>query len=312
MKPDEQVTILYIAGDGRSGSTLLERTLGQLSSFVAVGETKHIWQRSFIENQLCGCGQPFYDCSFWQEVRARAYGDLDLVPEEARALQRQVDRIRNIPQLRLAPARTAFSRRCVQYADLLVRLYRASLEVSGASVVVDSSKDIATLYLLSRVPQIDLYVLHLVRDSRGVAYSWSKKKERPEITDRTVYMPQYPPQKAAWIWLYRNLFIEAAFARRDSRYRFVRYEEFVTDPRETVRSIVGFVGAEEETLPFVDDDVLDLGIHNHTVAGNPMRFRKGELKIRQDNGWRRDMKRLDRLIVTGATLPLLQHYGYAP
>ena len=34
----EQVTVLYIGGHGRSGSTILAQTLGQIPGFVNVGE----------------------------------------------------------------------------------------------------------------------------------------------------------------------------------------------------------------------------------------------------------------------------------
>ena len=36
--------ILFIAGIGRSGSTLLSRMLAQIDGFQAVGELHHLWQ----------------------------------------------------------------------------------------------------------------------------------------------------------------------------------------------------------------------------------------------------------------------------
>lgn len=305
-----RIKVLYFAGDGRSGSTLLGRTLGQLSSFVAIGESTHMWQRNFVENQLCGCGQAFYDCPFWQDVRHHAFDRTVPSPIAGRALQRSVDRIRYIPQMRFAPENSAYGQRMRRYADLMIRLYRAIAEISGSSVIVDSSKDISTLYLLSLLPEIELYVLHLVRDSRGVAYSWSRRRRRPEITDREAYMPRYPAHKAAWIWMYRNLFVNHVFARRHQNYHFVRYEDFVKDPARTMRSIAIFVGEEVQDLPFLTDHTLNFARTNHTVAGNPGRFHQGELHLRLDSVWKDKMRLLDRLIVTTVTFPLLRYYGY--
>src|SRR4028119_1802817 len=60
---------------------------------------------------------------------------------------------------------------------VLERLYRAIQRVSGAGVIVDSSKRFSYAVLLSLLPFGDLRVVHLVRDSRAVAYSWARSSE---------------------------------------------------------------------------------------------------------------------------------------
>src|SRR5260370_24563179 len=67
------VTVIYIAGSGRSGSTLLERTLGEISGFVNVGELIDLFRRTVFQGERCGCGQNFCDCSFWAGVGKRAF-----------------------------------------------------------------------------------------------------------------------------------------------------------------------------------------------------------------------------------------------
>ena len=52
-------TVVYVAGSGRSGSTLLERTLGEMPGFVNVGELIDLFRRVAPRNERCGCGQPF-------------------------------------------------------------------------------------------------------------------------------------------------------------------------------------------------------------------------------------------------------------
>ena len=64
----DKVKVIYIAGEGRSGSTLLERILGQHNKIFAAGELIHIWERSFMENQLCSCGKSFYECEVWKDI----------------------------------------------------------------------------------------------------------------------------------------------------------------------------------------------------------------------------------------------------
>ena len=51
--------VLYLGGLGRSGSTPLERLLGELPDVCSVGEVVHMWQRGVVDGELCGCGKAF-------------------------------------------------------------------------------------------------------------------------------------------------------------------------------------------------------------------------------------------------------------
>ncbi len=173
--------VLYIGGLGRSGSTILDMLLGEVAGVVPVGEIVHLWQRGLRDNARCSCGQPFADCPFWGEVGSVAFGGWERV-DAARmvATARAVDRHRRLPTLLASPGR--LQPELDRYADSLARLFAAIAQVSGATVVVDSSKDPPHGFVLREVPQIDLRAVHLVRDSRGVAYSWTKRVVRPDAT----------------------------------------------------------------------------------------------------------------------------------
>ena len=74
LNSDERIKVLYIAGWGRSGSTVLGNILGQASGFQFIGEAQSVWQRGFIENQKCGCGKSFKACGLWIEIFNNAFG----------------------------------------------------------------------------------------------------------------------------------------------------------------------------------------------------------------------------------------------
>src|SRR2546423_11254588 len=61
--------ILYIAGWGRSGTTLFDNILGQLDGFFSGGELRYVW-----EGRLCGCGVLVSECEIWSEVLDDAFG----------------------------------------------------------------------------------------------------------------------------------------------------------------------------------------------------------------------------------------------
>ena len=171
------VKVLYIGGYGRSGSTLLERILGQFPGVLSVGEMRHVWNRSFRDNSLCSCGTPFLSCEFWSAVVRDAFGSQPILDvDEIIQLKRSVDRIKYIPwitrSLRVPSGR--FGDRLQRYATLLAVLYRSIQKVASAKVIVDSSKDPSFAFVLASIPEIRLSVVHLVRDSRAVAFSWTR------------------------------------------------------------------------------------------------------------------------------------------
>jgi len=310
--PEVKVKVLYIGGFGRSGSTLVERILGQLPGFCSAGEIVFLWQRGLLENQLCGCGATFSDCDFWTRVGKTAFGGWDQIDaNEMLALQREVDRNRYIPAMvapRLRPGARATMER---YLEVLSQLYRAIGEVSGARVVIDASKHASTAYLLRRVPGIDLRVLHLVRDSRGVAYSWTKEVRKPEVTGDDAFMPVYSPGSSGRQWLAYNLLFDALGAVEDTMV--LRYEALLSDPRRGLERILAHAGepSTPESFSFLGDGWVELGV-DHTVAGNPMRFHQGRLDLRLDQAWTTKLPARDRKVVTAITWPLQLRYGYSP
>jgi len=301
--------VLFIAGLGRSGSTLLDRVLGQVPGCCSIGEASQVW-RNLRAGIRCGCGQPPRDCPFWGAVMAAGFGGwhgLDL--DEAVRLQRQVDRTRFVPLL-AAPVRPAsFTRTLDGYTALLSRLYRAIAEVSGAELIIDSGKHTSTAYLLRHVPGIDPRVVHLVRDSRGVAYSWTKVVKKSSYDDAE-QMDVLAPQQVARSWLVHNTMLHGlpATGLRTAR---LRYEDFAAAPREQVARVLAHAG-QPDRLPdtFLRDGSVDLSRPAHTLAGNPLRFRREPVAIRSDEAWRAALPRADRRTVTTVTSPLLLAYRY--
>lgn len=309
----DKVKVLYIGGWGRSGSTLLDRMLGEVPGLFSTGELRYIWERGLLENQLCGCGSPFRECSFWGQVGEEAFGGWDEVDVAGVVgLRNAVDRLWHTPWL-LGPAVwPGYGVKLEEYVNLLGRLYRAIRKVSNAQIIIDSSKTPSYAFILGKVRDIDLRMVHLVRDSRGVAFSWKKQVVRPEITPKVTYMPNYNPMTASLRYLLDNGLLRFA-NRMPASYVFLRYEDLVNQPREMLARILSHVGYEvrEDTFSFIDSATgrVFLGT-NHMVAGNPMRFKSGEVVLRPDVEWREKMQWAERLLVTIFTFPSLVSFGY--
>jgi hypothetical protein len=303
--------ILYIAGAGRSGSTLLAMLLGGLPGCTAVGELRHIWERGVLANRLCGCGRPFHDCPFWSDVGRAAFGGWDAVDAERQAARLMVvGRQRHFPLVVAGAGSRRFRRELRAYAGLQARVYRAVAAVTGDAAIIDSSK--SPVYALTlRVAGLDIDVLHLVRDSRAVAYSWTRSRAM-EDTASPEYMPTFGPAWSSLTWISNNLAVDAVRGR-GLRPRVLRYERLVETPaRELLRGLAGAlpVAAHEALASGGDDAEFTVGVQ-HTVAGNPVRMQSGPLRLRVDDAWRGAMSARDRRLVTLLTFPMLARYGYA-
>jgi hypothetical protein len=304
----EDTRVAYIAGAGRSGSTVLAMLLGTLPGFESIGELRHLWRRGVQLNQLCGCGAAFWDCPFWSEVGERAFGGWDQAPHERMlTLQRSVDRFRQLPKLAALSLAPRLRSEVEEYAGVAGVVYRAVAGTSGCHTVVDSSKSATFALVLRRVPGVRPFLIHLVRDSRAVAYSWTRLRPMPEVGGAE-NMATFGPLRSALVWAGNNAALDAInFRGRSAR---IMYESLVTgDPGvldRLARALeLGSGGASSLAGPTVP-----IGVQ-HAVAGNPARFARDSVVLRPDEEWRSAMSWIDRQLVVSITWPLLAKYGYA-
>jgi hypothetical protein len=304
------IPVLLIGCAGRSGSTLLDRVLGRHEDFCSTGELRFIWERAFSENQLCGCGQPFHDCEFWDRVSRCAFGTAPRSADVSTAvlLRRTLDETRNAPWLLGSHPSPSQGAALAIYQQSLERMYASILHVSGARVVIDSSGDGTHGLILAKAPNIALHIVHLIRDPRAVAFSWKRSRRRAEIHWKDSNMPVESAATSARRWVINNALIERLAPRAQS-YRRVRYEDFVADPDAVLARIA-------EPYKWLERGAMRLGGRKvelqptHTVSGNPMRFRSGPLQISLDDEWRSALSDADRRAVQALAWPLLLKYRY--
>jgi UDP-N-acetylglucosamine transferase subunit ALG13 len=303
--------VLFIGGAGRSGSTLFERMLGEIPGVQAAGELAHIWQRGVVNDERCSCGARFSRCEFWNAVGSAAFGgwrgaDVDRML----SLRRRLDRTRTVSRLAGASLSPRLAAAVQDYDDGYLRLYRAIARIAGASVVVDSSKLASLAFSLDWAARIDLRVVHMIRDSRAVAYSCSQLVPRPEVTGSQAFMPRYRPPKAALLWDTSNALFDL-LAARGAPTTVAHYERLARDPAGVLARVTRFAGIEVApgALSFVEHGQATLS-SGHSVAGNPMRFLVGDIPIEEDIRWRSAMPIQARRTVTALTYPMLRRYGY--
>ena len=306
----KKINVIYIAGEGRSGSTLLERMLGQHSKIFAAGEQKHIWERSFIENQLCSCNEPFYNCPFWEQViKHTSFSKKDA--EKQIIAQQNVSRLRHFFKLKKKRKANLYENdpNIKKIIEAHYILYKSILETSESTYIIDASKHPVFAFILSMHPNINLHVIHLIRDLRGVAYSWTKKKVRPEITTHKELMPRYSVFRTALSWMVVNS-IASQLKEYASSYTVLRYEDMVSDPKRYMTQISKHLNLPDESDQFfLSENTVSLK-ENHTVSGNPMRFKTGKIVLQPDEEWKEKIKNLDLQICNLIGKKSLLDYNY--
>jgi hypothetical protein len=298
--------VLFIGGSGRSGTTLLARVIGQIPGFWTVGEAREIWRDRVGQNRLCGCGEIFAQCAFWQRVGDEAFGGWSNVDRSA--VEAMVGSLNWAGAFRVMRPGSAEPLASPELATILGKLYGAISVAASGATIVDTSKGPPYGVALSSVPGVDFRAVHIIRDSRGVANSWLKEIPRP-LTPRRLLRSHKLSAVASTRWWVHNAEMEM-LARRVPTSRIV-YESFAKDPKAETLRVLGELGhmVDSDALRFLDGGSAALQT-NHTVAGNPNRLETGTIRVRVDTAWRRDLTPLQRVQVAAMTWPMLLRYRF--
>ena len=341
------VKVLYITGLGRSGSTILDVVLGNHPKIESVGEVTRLIRTGWVGGEslrgigrkrlrrpVCTCGKrldvpevedaPEEACPFWSRVRREwvervdPRDDMEGYPR----LQDDFELKRQWPRL-LCEARRGPSARFRSYARLTRAFFESVRAASGRHVVVDSTMFSVRTFALSMMPGIDLHVVHLVRDGRGVVASHRKSFEKDlraaAAGDRGGRPPWwkaaarrrvlYPESVVRWVA--HNLASEWVCARLGpGRAMRLRYEDFVADPEAALGRIGSLIGLD---LAGVADaassgEPLRAG---HNIGGNRTK-KSGSVTLRPDaREWRKALSPAEQRLAWALMGWLMRRYGYA-
>lgn len=309
---NEKIKVIYIAGDGRSGSTLLGRMLSEAPNMLMCGEIVALWTRGWDSGnvqEFCACGAELESCPHWGPVLAEAgLDEKTLIDQHKLAMplfrRSRIAAIKEIllPSKGIPPLKELEKK----YVDL----YRAIAKRNESKVIVDTSKTPAFAFALARQKEIDLRIIHLIRDSRGVAYSWTKKLSRTDLGKRKTFLRQANPLLTSLQWSLTQLLLPPLL-KRDNSILEINYEDVVKNPIREINNILNFSG--EPTLPdnpdFLKDGCVRLNDH-HSLLGNPNRTLNGWITLREDDAWRSKLSSAQKAGVTILSWPFLLKHGY--
>jgi hypothetical protein len=312
---NRRVKVIYIMGYGHSGSTLLDILLGSHDHIISVGEMVHYDPISSGGHDLCSCGEKHSQCPYWVEISKHFKSFVpDAKTFSPTLLKKKFNNWRSlICWIRLLRQIKKPSQEYREYCRHLIALFNAISKYNRRSIIVDSSKIPCRAATLAGLKDaIDLRIIHLVRDGRGVCWSMMKKIRNSNNDIRLLKIKQLIAFIRTMIgWSVTNLAAECIVKMGvgGDHYLRIRYEDLVED-HEAFFKKVGIVTGESMHKPMMAvSSGIELNI-GHMAGGNLFRMRK-RVVFNPDYDWCRNLpsryKKLFELVCGRA----LEHYGYS-
>jgi hypothetical protein len=304
--PSLKPRIGYITGYGRSGSTVFDIVLGDHPQIFGAGELTNLSRRVWPNNEYCACGSAVQQCPFWSRVADRFLGKFgqDAFTTYAR-LQKWHERLDNVGRAPLGIGPAARH----DYKQFTVSLFSIIAEESGKPVIMDSSKLPGRATALMEMRDLDLRLIHLVRDGRAVAWSMSKRYEEDRKSGLERTLPGRPISRTALRWSVVNIGAEWVTSRagRDRAAR-LRYETFVTEPVQELQRVGEVLGVDVQCL-ITKIEAGGAFTPGHVVAGSRWRM-SGPLRLQLDQEWRKLMPERQQQVFQLISGWLQRRYGY--
>jgi Sulfotransferase family len=258
--------VIYIAGTSHSGSTLLDLMLNAHPAILAGGEMLKLNRQLKVKDPRgntyapCACGAPsLWQCPFWSRVDARtratsgkSLADLDMLDHG------ELDGSR-------APNAIVF---------------KAMADISGKPFVVDSSKLPKRLAHLRRLPDLDVYPVHIIREPKGQIHSVRRKHGG----------------LVKHIFRYELVHAQIRRMLAGVPHSVIRYEDLVRDPKTALTSVLAPLG-----LDFDPRQLAWAEADKHEVAGNHMRFDTLSTLV-LDTAWHDGLSPAQKLAIDAGTV----------
>ena len=238
------IKVIAISGTGRTGSTLLSLLLSQDKSVFNVGQLRHLW-RAFENDDPCTCGNALQSCAVYSEAAPQRLAEMQSL---AKAFLRDAASHSNWVD---EDARTEIRERHQNFLAGLQDIVDRITQTTGATTLIDTSKAPEVALAFDLLPEVDLYVLNLVRDPQAVACSWYKRKKSFSATIRN-----------ARDWLVRQRRLEIWKPALGAKYHTLRYEDLATTPVEAIDLISKWADLPVPDSLFVDKDRVYIGWSN--------------------------------------------------
>lgn len=253
---NKSITVIYISGDGHSGSTLLDILLGSQKNVFSAGELNNI-SREGLLHEFCSCGEQLGDCELWCDILKKWLIKSRMTIDDYKVLKYRYERNKATPRLLF---NCVFpSKDFIGYCNSTKLLFEAISEVTKCETIIDSSKIPQRILILKRI--VALKNIHLTRNFAGVLNSAKKSKKKDIKKGFETNIRPRRTLKTILDWVLKNTLVELFKIGVDSKK--ISYAQFITDSKTLLsyNKVLGNYTNERFHSP-------------HMMAGNALRLQK--------------------------------------
>ncbi len=273
--------VIYIIGDRRSGTTLLDYLLSVSDDTVSVGEMSLLdyyyskkrysdkYKFHALDDFKCTCGKYIVECVFWGKVLKRFMKyNSDLVTKcsvvRLYEFLSRVYRVKDLKKYVICNNKRSL--------DNHIILYEIIYELSGKINIVDSSKDIEMAIAMNDRKDLDARYIYVERSVLDVYRS--KVKWRKKVNDKILVSEMF------------KTFLWTMFVRIKNRFLLkqlpenllykLKYNDLVCgNVEKKIKDIYDKFGVElKDYVVPIEMDMTDF----HNIAGTPNRFSVRKIK----------------------------------
>lgn len=293
---------IFVAGFGRSGSSIFDLYMNKQYNFFSVGELKYFFERGVENKELCSCGKTVFECDFWSKV-IENYGKDDLITNAAlySKLTTKYESTLKFYLYILFKNKISKNHDFNIYINAHIKLIDSILQNIEPDVnIIDSSKFASRAFWLYNTKfSKNIYILHIIRNATANAYSCTKVKLRPEASysGKKVYMDIFGYWEAFFKWLNNNIAASLLRVYFKEKYSMFHYEDFCKNSENVIKNNFTKIGLEE---------CLNEGIINqsyHSISGNPHRLESKTINIKCDDTWKSKVSTSKKVITSIVSFP---------
>ncbi|MFK7820852.1 MAG: sulfotransferase [Planctomycetaceae bacterium] len=301
----DEINVAYIAGYGRSGSTLLERILSTHPQVVGVGEIAYLADKRYAD---------FYwgvaeGIPLWDQVEPELRFD-----EQELAKRQQI-------QKRHESTWTGwiyqfFKKPSEEYCQHTTQVLRAIDEAlpTEANWIIDSSKTARDRFfrpfMFRKLDGVNACMIHVVRDPRGSVQSVRRGSNAAMERGQPRHF-KFALLRSLFGWSMANLsgiLFRALYGSEN--YVRIRYEELAADPVTCLKRLEPLLGVDFKPTAALIQAAKPLPAGSQ-FAGNRMRL-ETVIKLKTDERWRDDMPKVMQWLVAIVCSPILMFLRRQP
>ena len=232
------IKIVWIASAGRSGSTILERTIGEINGISAVGEYGVPIFNLYSDKTKCSCGKRFNSCLIWSKIIQEL--NLSKFEKKKYVLKNFFSKRKEFLHILLTP-KSNMSVEFKWYLSIEKRRLFLMQKYFKSKILIDSTVNPFFYgYYLSLIDGVDLSIIHLKRDL--IKYVKSKVKNKYFPNSNKVWSTKEHWLLVIFSWIRKN-FIIWFFYRvlRKDKYLKIRFNNFCDNPNKVLNEICNFI-----------------------------------------------------------------------